>query len=189
MTQLADHHTRVYHGGMSDAKVHNANPDGSVPRDNHGRTKAWCTKCCNEGVAMLEGATHIGGTTYTRGSAPCKWCDQGVLRAAEWQGASGVRKRQLPGHREKHVTYHRRVDIASDYTTKDVLATTEEPRRKDAFVPYAAWLLEREAAGCNRLVLMRMAPQRAWPAEWADTPLDAEADGDLIAVLAGKARS
>lgn len=171
---------------MTDAKVHNANPDGSIPRDNHGRPKAWCRACCNEGVVMLEGTIQDGGHAYTRGSAPCKWCDQGALRAAEWQAKSGLRRADLPGHREKHVHYHKRLEIAYEFTEDDVLMTEEEPRRKDAFVPHARWLLEREAAGCNRLVLMRMAPRNAWPSEWAGTPLDTEADGDLIGMLAGK---
>lgn len=141
------------------SKVRNANADGSVPRG------AWCSWCGNSGVAMLEGSVTVGTIEYSRGSTPCKFCDQGELVFAGWTSTSGQRKGRDAGGRV-HVAYHRQLLVATDYTLHDVELTGIEPKRSDRFVPDTEFLREREAAGVNRGALQAMFPRRLWPAEW-----------------------
>lgn len=145
---------------FTNRKVQNATDDGGVPRG------AWCPWCGNSGVVMLEGAMQVATTEYSRGSAPCKWCDQGQLRYAEWTSASGQR-RTKDATGGAHVTFHQRINARSDYSLHDVELTGVEPRRSERFVPDAAFLAEREAAGVRREAMMAMFPRRIWPAGWS----------------------
>jgi hypothetical protein len=145
-------------------KTANANEDGSVPVDSDGRPAAWCVYCSNEGVCMLEGSTTIGDTEYSRGSAPCPWCDQGQLRYAEWTAPSGTHKGADKAG-GKHVTHHRRFEPASEFTMYDV-AATEPEARSEVFRPTPEWCRERVEAGCSRAGVMAIVPRRCWPSEW-----------------------
>lgn len=154
---------------MAITKTANANDDGLVPVDGQGRPTVWCEYCGNEGVVMLEGSETVGGVEYSRGSAPCPWCDQGQMRYEEWTAPTAVQK-ATDRSGAKHVNHHRRLSVASDFTMYDVAATGPEPRRAAAsFQPTPEWCREREAAGCSRggiwLALGRHR-KTAWPPEW-----------------------
>ena len=147
----------------SGGKVHNCTEEGEVPRG------VWCEWCGNSGIAILEGTVTIDGHETSRGSAPCKWCDQGTRRYVEWTRPTGLRK----GHDaagKVHVAFHRQLLPATDFTMYDVLPEPAEPRAADRFVPNAEWLREREASGIARGALQLLAPRRVWPSEWLAEP-------------------
>lgn len=68
----------------------------------------YCEACGNSGWVSLLGWVTIGRQQYSRGSAPCKWCDQGGMRYAAAIAPSGDR----PGHK--------RWQPESDFTIEDV---------------------------------------------------------------------
>jgi hypothetical protein len=149
------------------AKTQNALDDGTVPVDKHGRPAVWCDHCGNEGVVILEGTVTIDGQTYSRGAAPCLWCDQGALRYAAWTAPNAIQK-GTDHSGGKHTNHHRQLhQVESEYTMFDVLATGVEPRRGDVFRPTPEWCRERLKAGCTQRGLMAIVPRQAWPAEWA----------------------
>lgn len=49
-------------------------------------TDEWCDACGNSGWVELAGTTRVHGVTYSRGMAPCKWCELGWNR---WTRAIG----------------------------------------------------------------------------------------------------
>lgn len=165
---------------MAIRKTHNAADDGSIPIDDHGRPTAWCEWCGNEGVVMLEGSDMVGGVEYSRGSAPCPWCDQGELRYVEWTAPSGLHK-GTDKQGGKHVHHHRRIPAASEFTMYDVAETAPEPKRTDSFTPTAEWCREREAAGCSRggiWVALGIHRKTAWPPEWSGPNSKNDLDDD-----------
>jgi hypothetical protein len=149
-------------------KTQNALEDGSVPVDDRGRPKAWCEWCSNSGLCMLEGDLTIDGASYSRGTAPCKWCLQGELRYTEWTAATGIRK-GTDRQGGKHIGHHRRLEPETEFTMYDVLATQPDPRGAERFVPTVEWCRQRERDGCNRgglWVALGRHRAAAWPPEW-----------------------
>lgn len=56
----------------------------------------WCPACGNTGWVELLGTIRLNGITYSRGSAPCKWCQQGRAR---YERAIGQPKGKHDHHR------------------------------------------------------------------------------------------
>jgi hypothetical protein len=163
-------------------KTRNADTDGTVPDG------AWCEWCGNEGVCILLGTTTIDGITYSRGSAPCLWCDQGTLRAAEWSSPSGQRK-GTDRHGKGHVNHHRRLEPESAYSMYDVEPTGPEPRRGDRFTPTADWCRQREQDGCSRgglWIALGIHRANAWPPEWPEPRRALVERVDIDATIAAK---
>lgn len=115
-----------------------------------GRPLEECAACI-DGWVELAGSTTIGGVTYTRGWAPCKWCELGAKRFLH--AVESGQKRWQP---------------ESDFTGTDIEPHGEPVGRK--FVPNPEWLLEREAAGIPRAALQAITPRSVWPEAWRGSP-------------------
>lgn len=74
-----------------------------------------CGVCQDDGWVILNGTTYRHGYSYSRGSAPCKWCEQGEAAYV------AIRKH--------------RVKPESNYTIDDV----------DGYDPKVEWIPKREA--------------------------------------------
>jgi hypothetical protein len=85
--------------------------------------EAWCSMCGNTGWVELAGTVRALGVTYSRGMAPCRWCQLGVKRF----------ERATSPPRDKH-DHHRRWEPASRFAAGDVIPFGEQtprPARSD----------------------------------------------------------
>lgn len=129
-------------------------PQRQKVRNITGRPLERCAACV-DGWVELAGSETIGGETYTRGWAPCKWCELGVKRYMRATEQTSDRKDP-----------HRRWQPESDFDGTDIIEPgTPGPR----FRPTAEWLRQREADGIKRGALMLVAPRSSWPPEWTVT--------------------
>lgn len=111
-----------------------------------------CGACDDTGWVELAGTVTVGQTTYTRGMAPCKWCELGVAR------------------------FMRHPDLESDFDADEIVVPDPQG---PPFVPDTAFLREREAAGIPIGALKAMFPRKLWPAEWAHDATEPTMLGDL----------
>lgn len=95
--------------------------------------EAWCPDCGNSGWVELAGTTTQHGITYSRGMAPCKWCELGRRR---YEAATRKSTKGDP---------HRPWRPLEDFTRDDVLPVGErDPRPAKAKEP-----LVRELPGLD----------------------------------------
>lgn len=120
-----------------------------------------CSACADTGWVELVGTVKRHGVDYSRGTAPCKWCEQGRNRYAHM-----VAERQYPD---------------TNFTLADVVMPDVDPR---PFKPDADFLREMERDfGTPRAVLRMLYPRRIWPSEWP-----AEAPAEVVEAIPGETR-
>lgn len=104
-----------------------------------------CTLCI-DGWVELAGTEKRLGVVYSRGRAPCKWCEQGKQRY------------------ERMVVLKEHPDM--NYEPRDVVVPDADPR---PFRPNADFLREMERDfKTPRSVLRGLYPRSIWPSEWPD---------------------
>lgn len=87
--------------------------------------EAWCDMCGNTGWVELVGSVRVFGITYSRGHAPCRWCQVGLARYVRATGAP----------RDRH-DHHRPWTPESHFGAEDVVAYgPRDPRAARAAAP------------------------------------------------------
>lgn len=82
--------------------------------------EAWCSMCGNTGWCELAGTTTFLGVTYSRGMAPCRWCQLGAARF--------VRATSPPRDKADH---HRQWAPLSRFSSSDVIPFGEQAPRPE----------------------------------------------------------
>jgi hypothetical protein len=78
----------------------------------------WCPACGNIGWVELAGSRTLHGITYSMGSAPCKWCQEGRARYLRAVGQP----------RDKH-DHHRPWRPAERFTAADIIMVGDRDPR------------------------------------------------------------
>ena len=113
----------------------------------------YCAACGDDGWVELVGTVTIAGTTYSRGMAPCKWCEVGQARYQHALSPPRNGRRWIP---------------ESQFDGTDILPVGERPDHVKPFRPDTQFLRDRAAAGCSVASLQAMFPRKLWPSEWAE---------------------